>query len=201
MINWKIPTSPSESGAAAIASAPPGSRKKIRSCSELPDLQLRGCFLELLVFDQLPNQIPARIILVRIFLRRLLIDRKQAAALQVNQIRRHDDEFARDIDVQFLECLEIFEVLAGDPFERDLVNVDLVPLDQIKQQIERTFENLELDLVIASMWRREILGTQLLKVNRGRLSAASSASATLRWTQTLFTIPRPNMIMRTNEPL
>ena len=145
LINWKIPTSPRRSGAlvsvvgAAIA-------RKYLFLLELPDLQLLRRFLELLVFDQLPNQFPARIIFVDIFLRRLLIDRQQAAALQVNQIRRHDDELAGDLDVQFLERLEIFEVLPRDALERDIVDVDLVALDQIKQEIERTFENSSLTL-------------------------------------------------------
>ena len=112
-------------------------------------MQLRGRFLELFVFDQLPDQIPARIVFIRLFIGRLLIDRKQAAAFQINQVRRHHDKLARDVDVQFLERLEIFEVLASDALDRDFVNVDLVALDQVKQEIERPFKNLELDLVIA----------------------------------------------------
>ena len=96
---------------------------------ECTRLQLLRRFLEFLVFDQLPNQIPARIIFVRILFRRLLIDRQQAAAFQVNQVRGHDHEFAGDIDIQFLESLEIFEILPGDSLEGNVVNVDLVPLD------------------------------------------------------------------------
>ena len=111
-------------------------------------MQLRGGFLELFVFDQLPDQFPARIVLFRFLLGRLLIDRKQAAALDVKQVRRHDDELAGDIDVQFLEGLQIFEVLPGDALDRDVVDVELIALDQIKQEIERALENLELDLVI-----------------------------------------------------
>ena len=165
-------------------------------------VQLRRRFLEFLVFDQLPNQVPARIVLRRIFVRRLLIDRQEAAALQVNQIRRHDDELARDVDVQLLEGLEIFEVLAGDPFERDFVNVDLVLLDQVKQQIERTFENLELDLVISFHAAPRILGTRSCESKLRRPGATlAQRSTAFRWTQTLFTIPRPNMIMSTKEPL
>ncbi len=125
-----------------------------------------GGFLEFLVFDQLANQIPARIVFFGVFFRRLLIDRKQTAALQVNQVRRHDDEFARDVDVQFLKGLEIFEVLAGDSLERDLVDVELVALDQIQQKIERTLENLELDLVFALHAAGGMLGARPPIVNR-----------------------------------
>ena len=160
LISWKIPTSPKRQRSAAIAIEARRFAHEHPFLLELPHLQLRGGFLELLVFDQLPNQIPARIIFLRIFVRRLLIDRQQAAALQVNQVRRHDDELARDVDVQLLEGLQIFEVLARDPLERDLVNVELVALDQIKQQIERTFEDLELDLVIALHARARMLGAR-----------------------------------------
>ncbi len=113
-------------------------------------MQLRGGFLELFVFDQLPDQFPARIVLFRLLLGRLLIDRKQAAALDVKKVGRHDDEFAGHVDVQLLESLEVFEVLPGDALDRDVVDVELVALDQIKQEIEWALENLELDLVIGS---------------------------------------------------
>ena len=52
-------------------------RVKIAFLFQRPHLQLRGRFLEFLVFDQLPDQIPARIVFVGIFVRRLLIDREQ----------------------------------------------------------------------------------------------------------------------------
>ena len=92
-------------------------------------MQLPGGFLELFVFDQLADQIPARVVLFGIFLRWLLIEREQAAAFEINQIRRHYDELAGDVDLQLLESLEILEVLARDPFDRNVVNIDLVALD------------------------------------------------------------------------
>src|SRR5436190_2187676 len=112
-------------------------------------MQFRGCVLEFFVFDQLSDQIPARVVFIGVFFRWLLVGGQQAAAFQVNKVCRHDDEFARDLDVQFLESLEIFEVLAGNAFQRDVVNVDLIALGQIKQQIERALENFEPDFVIA----------------------------------------------------
>ena len=113
-------------------------------------MQLRGGFLELFVFNQLPDQLPARIIFFCFLLRRLLIHWKQAAALDIEKVRRHDDEFAGHIDIQFLEGLQIFEVLPGDALDRDVVDVELIALDQIEQEIERALENLEFDLVIGS---------------------------------------------------
>ncbi len=165
-----MPTSPSGSGARSAASragARPARKSVPAPAGAL--LQLRGRFLEFLVFDQLPNQVPARIVFVGIFFRRLLIDRQQAAAFQVNQVRRHDDELARDIDVQLFERLQIFQVLPGDPLERNLVDVELVALDQVKQQIERTLEDLELDLVVAFHAAPRILGRADCESKRARL--------------------------------
>jgi len=115
-------------------------------------VQLCGCVLELLVFDQLPDQFPARVVLFRFIGWRLLIEREQTAAFNVKEVRSHDDEFAGHVDVQFFERIEIFEVLPGNVLDRDVVNADLVALDQIQQQIERALENFELDLVVCSHW-------------------------------------------------
>jgi hypothetical protein len=54
----------------------------------------------------------------------------------------------RQLNVQLFESLEILEVLAGDSLERNVVDVDFVLFDQVQQQIERSFKDLELNLVI-----------------------------------------------------
>ena len=149
LISWKMPTSPRRSGAASDGLHPVRFANENAFLLQLAHLQLRRGFLEFFVFDQLPDQIPARIVFLRVFLRRLLIDGQQAAAFQINQVRGHDHEFARDIDVQLLEGLQILQVLPRDALERDLVDIELVLLDQIEQEIERTLEDLELNLVFA----------------------------------------------------
>src|SRR5205807_3753580 len=136
-------------------------------------VQLRSGLFELLVFDQLANQIPARIVLFGIFLRRLLIERKQAAALQINEIRCHDHELARDVDLQLFESLEIFKILARDSFDRNIVNIDLVALDQVKQEIERPFKNFELNLVVG-LHVSTNCRWHALEVNRDDLAATMS---------------------------
>src|SRR5262249_53960333 len=85
------------------------------------------------------------------------------AAFQVNEVCCHHDKFAGNLDVQLFERLKILKVLAGDAFERDIVNVDLILFDKIKKQIERAFENLELDLVIGFHVSRPILDDRTSK--------------------------------------
>ena len=92
-----------------------------------------------------------------------MVNWQEAAAFQVNKVGRHHDKFAGQLDVQLFERLEILQVLTGDAFERDIVNVDLILFDEIKKEIERPFENLELDLVIGFHVSRSILDDCTLK--------------------------------------
>ena len=61
---------------------------------------------------------------------------QQAAAFQINEVCRHHDEFAGKFNIQLFERLKIFEVLASDALERNIVDIDFVLFDQIKQKIE-----------------------------------------------------------------
>ena len=49
------------------------------------------------------------------------------------------------------------EVLLGDPFDRNVINIHFIPLDQIKQKIERPFKDLEFNLIIH--WQAVELGS------------------------------------------
>jgi hypothetical protein len=73
---------------------------------------------------------------------------KETAAFEVNQVGRHHDKLARHLDVQRLEGLHELQILLGDPFEGNVVDIHLVPFDQIKKQIQRAFKNLEFNLVV-----------------------------------------------------
>ena len=48
---------------------------------------------------------------------------------------------ASDFEVECLHRINNFDVLTGDLFDWDIVNVDLVTSNQIKQEIERAFKN------------------------------------------------------------
>ena len=47
-----------------------------------------------------------------------------------------------------MEGLHVFQVLLGDPFDRNVINIHFVSLDQVKQKIERPFKDLEFDLIV-----------------------------------------------------
>src|SRR6185295_16031742 len=71
--------------------------------------------------------------------------RQQHLRLDVNQRRRHDEELARDIEIQLLHQMDRVEVLSRDERDGDVANLQLVLLDEMEKQIERPLEVFELD--------------------------------------------------------
>ena len=109
---------------------------------------LGGGILEFLVFNQLADEFPARILaFLFAFDLRLLIGGQQFAAFDVHERRGHDEEFAGDFKVEFTHEVNVFDELRGQPGEVDRVNVHFLLFDEVKEQIQRAFKNLELNFV------------------------------------------------------
>jgi hypothetical protein len=53
---------------------------------------------------------------------------------------------AGQLEAQVLQHVDVVHVLAGDLGDRDVEDVQVLPADQVKQQVERSFEGLEDDL-------------------------------------------------------
>ena len=121
-------------------------RRPLRAAQRFLVVQHLGGGLELLVLEQAPHQRVARIFFVRRIAGRGLGPRQQHLALDVDQRRRHHQEFAGDVEVELLHQVQVLEVLLGDDRDLDVVDVHLVLLDQMNEQIERAFERLQLDL-------------------------------------------------------
>src|ERR1700745_2153623 len=111
-------------------------------------MKLDSGILEFLVFKQLPDQIPSGIFLFGIGVWWLLMHGKQAAALDIDKRGRHYDELAGNLEIQHSEGIEIFKVLTGDPFDRNRINVALFLFDQIKKEIQWSFEHFNFNFVI-----------------------------------------------------
>ena len=110
-------------------------------------MQLSGGVLEFLVLDQLADQIPARVFFLLAFGQHLLVQRKQLAAFDIHEGRSHHQKLAGHFKVEFAHQLDVLDELRGDLREVDLVNVHLLLLHQIKEQVERAFEDLKLDFI------------------------------------------------------
>ncbi len=123
-------------------------------------MQQLGGGLELLMFEQPPDQRIARVFRVRIVGLRRVGARQQHPALDVNQRRGHHQELAGDVEVELLHQAEVREVLLGDQRDRDVVDVDLILLDQVDEQIERAFERLQLDPDVFELRLESLVGVR-----------------------------------------
>ena len=83
-----------------------------------------------------------------------LVHGQQFAALDEHQRRGHHEKFAGDFEIELAHHLDVFDELRGELGEVDLVNVHLLLLDEIKEQIQRAFKDLELDFVFGHFCRR-----------------------------------------------
>ena len=110
---------------------------------------MSGGVLEFFVFDELADEFPARVFLLDGLLAAggLVFGREQAAAFQVNQVRRHGDEVARAVEVGLRDGGEVVEVLADEPFQGQVVKLDLLLAHEVQKQVERTLENVQPHLV------------------------------------------------------
>jgi hypothetical protein len=110
--------------------------------------------LELTVLEQAPDQLGARVTLLVFLLERARGE--QEAGLDPHQGGRHHQELAGHIEVEKAHRLDGLQVLAGDMRDRDVVDINLIALDEMKKQIERTLEGLELEAQDVAVVRTEV---------------------------------------------
>ncbi len=65
----------------------------------------------------------------------------------MGQRRSHDEILTCKIDIQILHQIEVLDVLLADERNGNIGNVELVLLNQMKQEIERPFEGRERDMI------------------------------------------------------
>ena len=92
-----------------------------------------------------PDERVARIFFLALYAGRCFRPWQQHLRLDVDERRRHHQELARDVEVELLHQLNRLEVLRRDQRNRNVVDVDLVLLDQMKEEVNRTLEVLEPD--------------------------------------------------------
>ncbi len=102
------------------------------------------------VLNELADQFPSWIGFVLILLGAwwLKIQRKQFAALDVDERCGHDKELPGQFEVEFDGGVDVREKLVGDQFERHIINVDLILANEEKQKIERPLEDFQTNFVI-----------------------------------------------------
>src|SRR5262249_30086642 len=111
--------------------------------------QQRRRLLELLVFEELPHQLLARIILPGLG---LLGAGQQHLAFDLHERRRSDEEITGALHVDQFDEPKVFEKLLSDLGDGNIDDVYLVALDEIEQQIKRAAEGVEIDRVVHASW-------------------------------------------------
>ena len=96
----------------------------------------------MLVLDQPVDELRARIFLL--LGRGCRVNREQHPRLDVNERRGHENKFARHVNIQLLEHPQVVEVLFGDLGDGDVVDVDFLLADEVKEEVERPFVDFEL---------------------------------------------------------
>src|SRR6185437_16725230 len=103
----------------------------------------RRRILELAILDQLLHEFAARVGDIVGFFESTR--RQKHPALDFHQGRGHHNEIAGQFHVEYLQQLQVFEELLGEGGDGNVEDIDLVPLDEVKEQIERSVESIERD--------------------------------------------------------
>jgi hypothetical protein len=65
---------------------------------------------------------------------------EQLDRLELDQRGRDQEELGGDLEVEAAHSLHLGEIVLGDAGDRDLPQVDLLPRDEVQQQVERALE-------------------------------------------------------------
>src|SRR5690606_42157640 len=73
---------------------------------------------------------------------------EEHAAFDLHEGGGHDEELAGDVEVELLERVEHVDVLAGDRFDGDVVDIQLVLFDEKEEEVEQALKDRQLDAII-----------------------------------------------------
>ena len=107
--------------------------------------KLRGV-LEFFVLQEALDQFFARISGL-LFRSGQGIGREQHFGFDVNQRGGHVDEFGGDVDVLHFELVQVVEILRSDFRDLNIVDIHFLLLDEVKQEVKRTFVERDVDAV------------------------------------------------------
>ena len=84
-----------------------------------------------------------------LFRRNLLqfgIHRQQHFRLDMNQGGRHVHELGAQVHVQLPGLFHVLQILRGDGGDGNVLDIDLLPANQVQKQIERPFIMFQMDV-------------------------------------------------------
>ena len=102
--------------------------------------QLIGHIFIHFIFQKFLHQFCSRILLFS-----FLVDLfwKKHPALDVQKCRRHNQEFAHNTKVFFFHGVQILHILIGDFYDRDVIYINFVFFDEVKEKVKRSFKYID----------------------------------------------------------
>jgi hypothetical protein len=97
--------------------------------------------------DEKVTLFPEREFIIKIDFRVL---RQEPLALEFDKRCCDEKEFRRDLQIEMLELLNLHQIGVDDPGQGDLIEIHLLPKNQVEQEIKGTLEDGRLNLV----WHR-----------------------------------------------
>jgi len=98
---------------------------------------IRHIFIDL-VFEKLLDEFISRVDFLALFVD---LRRKKHFTFNGDQFRCHYHEFAHDVQIFGLHLSDIFQVLVRYLYDRDIENIDLILVDQVQEQVQRTVKH------------------------------------------------------------
>ena len=106
-------------------------------------LQHFGRIFEFFVLQQAIHQLLARIVAFALSGQGRVL-RQQHFGLDVDQGGRHIHKFGAQIDVHLAGLFHVLKILGCNLCDRNVANVDLLPANQVQQEVERAFILLQM---------------------------------------------------------
>jgi hypothetical protein len=125
---------------------------------------LRGV-LELAVFEQLLNQVAARIFIEFDF-GFGFVRGQHESAFDFRQRAGHDDEVANGVEVDGFEQLEIVEKLSDNGCDWQLADIELIASNEVEQEVEGTGVEVEFDAVLGRCHVGGTVASVAVAINR-----------------------------------
>jgi hypothetical protein len=101
--------------------------------------------------QQLPEELGARVLSVALLLVLVIFAfglARELAALHFHEPRGHEEELGDAVDVDLRGVAQALDVAVGDPCDGDVVDVDLLPLDEVEEEVEGAAVVVEFDAVV-----------------------------------------------------
>ena len=115
--------------------------KKQAVRADLLLLQFKRHVFVILIFQKTRHQFSPRIFLLAVLIH---FSRQEHAGFDVDERRRHHQEFTDNVQILRLHVTYVIEILLRNRHNRNVINIQFILFNQMEQQVQRTLKILQL---------------------------------------------------------